>query len=229
MVQNPVDQRILKRVESLIQKADQVLATDTPNPPGVFGFPTLDPGAYYEWRGQSLSFLTDLLGPQHVYVKDFETEVGRGYTSEAKAGQGILRAVREDVVNGYLTTIRELIHADVFSDFLDMANYLLAEGYKDPAAVLAGGVLEEHLRQLCKKHSVDVEIHTGSGPRPKNADTMNAHLAKAGVYSVLEQKSVTAWLDLRNKAAHSKYSEYDRNQVESFIGALPDFMARNPA
>ena len=34
---------------------------------------------------------------------------------------------------------------------LEMAEHLLAADYKDAAAVLGGGVLEEHLRQLCKK------------------------------------------------------------------------------
>ena len=45
--------------------------------------------------------------------------------------------------------------------------------------------------------------------RPKKTDRMNSELTKAEAYSKLDQKSVTAWLDLRNKAAHGKYDEYD--------------------
>ena len=33
------------------------------------------------------------------------------------------------------------------------------------------------------------------------------------VYSGLDQKSVTRWLDLRNKASHGKHSEYTKEQV----------------
>src|SRR6516162_7987576 len=64
---------------------------------------------------------------------------------------GVLRALREDYLAGHLQSFHDLIHADLFSDFLDMAQYFFDEGYKDPAAVMAGGVLEEHLRKLCGK------------------------------------------------------------------------------
>ena len=46
------------------------------------------------------------------------------------------------------------MHAELFADFLEMADYLLSEGYKDPAAVLGGSMLEEHLRQL--RQSMDI-------------------------------------------------------------------------
>lgn len=103
---------------------------------------------------------------------------------------GILNALSKDYSAGYLKTIKELIHADVFSDFLEMADHLLEEGYKDPAAVLGGGVLEEHLRKLCEKHGI-LAVQAG---RPKKAETMNTDLAGASVYSKLDQKNVTAWL-----------------------------------
>ena len=45
-------------------------------------------------------------------------------------------------------------------------------------------------------------------------ESITSELAKQGVYSKLEQKNVTAWLDLRNKAAHGKYSEYNDNQAK---------------
>ena len=61
---------------------------------------------------------------------------------------GALTALRPAIGSGYLLSVQELIHADVFADFPEMAQYLLGEGYKDSAAVLIGGVLEEHLRKL---------------------------------------------------------------------------------
>jgi hypothetical protein len=137
---------------------------------------------------------------------------------------GILSGLRIAYAGGYLATVAELIHADVFSDFLEMAEYLLSEGYKDPAAVIIGSVLEEHLRQLCAKNSMPVEV----GGKPKKADQLNAELAGKGVYSKLDLKSITAWLDLRNKAAHGKYSEYTKSQVELNLRLIQDFMIRVP-
>lgn len=138
---------------------------------------------------------------------------------------GVLRALRADYSAGYLSTVEELIHADLFSDFLEMAEHLLNQGYKDPSAVLVGSVLEEHLRKLCLKNGLPVSV----GSNYKKADTLNADLAGASVYSKLDQKSITAWLDLRNKAAHGKYAEYTKDQVQLMLDGVRNFMARNAA
>ena len=118
--------------------------------------------------------------------------------------------------------MQALVRADVFADFLEMAEYLIQQGYKDPAAVLIGGVLEEHLRGLCGPRGIDVTV---SG-RPKKVDAMNAELTGAGAYNKLDQKVVTAWLDLRNNAAHGKYDQYNDDQVRSMLAGVREFVAR---
>lgn len=138
---------------------------------------------------------------------------------------GMCEALKTAYASGYLHQIEELIRADLFADFLDMGEYLLKEGYKDPAAVIIGGVLEEHLRKLCLKNSIDITIDEHF----KKADTMNADLANSHVYNRLDQKSITAWLDLRNKAAHGKYTEYTEDQVKLALQGIRDFIARFPA
>ena len=138
---------------------------------------------------------------------------------------GILTSLRNDVSAGRMSTVTELLHAEIFGDFLDMAQHLLDEGYKDPAAVLVGGVLEEHLRKLCGKHG----ISTLNGTRPKKADTMNAELAAAPAYSKIDQKNVTAWLGLRNDAAYGNYGEYKPEQVALLVQSVRDFVTRVPA
>ncbi len=142
---------------------------------------------------------------------------------------GVLRGLYQDLKAGSLKSISELIHAEIFSDYIEMAEYLLDEGYKDPAAVITGSTLEEHIRKLCIKNGIDIEIMPSGKLRPKKADAMNSDLAKQKIYSKLEQKSVTAWLDLRNTAAHGKYSEYDDNQVKQMITGVRNFIVRNPA
>jgi hypothetical protein len=68
-----------------------------------------------------------------------------------------------------------VIHGTVFADFLDMAQHLLDNGYKDAAAVIAGSSLESHLRHLCSKHGVDADTPDG---KHKKADRINAELTK---------------------------------------------------
>lgn len=166
--------------------------------------------------------------PNSQYVKAID-EIAESYLlatgSSARGIAGVLTALREAYASGYLTTVSELIHADLFSDFIEMAEYLLSEGYKDPAAVIIGSTLEEHLRQLCVKNG----LPTTAGGKPKKADQLNADLKNASVYSNLDLKSITSWLDLRNKAAHGKYTEYTKEQVQLMIQGIQDFMTRNPA
>ena len=58
---------------------------------------------------------------------------------------------------------------------------------------------------------------------------MNAELAAKGVYSIQEQKSVTAWLDLRNKAAHGEYDSYNKEKVEILHDSVDLFLRQHPA
>lgn len=148
-------------------------------------------------------------GTHSVYVNQCEEIVRAGGHPGHRAMQlvGVVDSLRSDVVAGYLQSQRELIHGELFGDFLEMAQHLLDEGYKDPAAVVAGSSLEAHLRQLCQKAGVELDHSAGDDFVPKKADRLNSELAKVGAYSKLDQKNVTAWLDLRNKAAHGHYDE----------------------
>ncbi len=142
---------------------------------------------------------------------------------------GVVRALRTAFESGYLRSITELIHAELFSDFLEMADHLHQSGFKDPAAVVAGSALEAHLRKLCEKHRLPTETETTSGLKATKADRLNADLCKADVYTKLDQKSVTAWLDLRNKAAHGEHDEYTTDQVALLIEGVRNFISRHAA
>jgi hypothetical protein len=134
---------------------------------------------------------------------------------------GVLTSIREAIDSGYLEQATDIIHGAVFADFLEMAQHLLDNGYKDAAAVIAGSSLEAHLRHLCDTHGVNATTMDG---KPKKADRMNAELAKAKIYEILDQKNITAWLDLRNKAAHGEYAKYTPEVVANLISGIRHFI-----
>lgn len=138
---------------------------------------------------------------------------------------GILRGLRDAYANGYMRSIEELIHGDVFADFIEMAEHLVISKFPLPAAVLAGAVLEEHVRKLCDKHGVTLVDQKGA---PKSVETMNQDLAKQGVYTKPVQMSVTAWYATRTSAAHNK-PDFDPALVPSMIRDVRDFVGRFPA
>jgi hypothetical protein len=175
----------------------------------------------------SLAAAIERLAPPgtHYYTSFQDLKKDGLYYRDIPTLVGIAEALKTAYASGYLRKVEELIHADLFADFLAMGEYLLEEGYKDPAAVIIGGVLEEHLRKLCLKNSIDIIINNHF----KKADTMNSDLARSNVYNRLDQKNITAWLDLRNKAAHGRYTEYTDDQVDVALLGIRDFIARFPA
>jgi hypothetical protein len=218
-------QKYSTRVDALISLADRTLST-TKHPSGI-GTSTVDRELFNELRTSSLSFIKNLYGDKHPYFKDFDDRTTRAEPRETQNAKGILKAVKAEIDNDWLSSMKGLVSADIFSDFLEMAEHLLSEKYEHPAAVMIGSVLEEHLRQLCDKNEIAVtEIKNGKSV-PKKADLLNAELAGQGVYNKLDQKNVTAWLDLRNKAAHGKYNEYNIQQVEFMLQAVTEFITRN--
>jgi len=142
------------------------------------------------------------------------------------AGQiGVADSLLHNIRAGYLRTLEELVHGELFGNFLEMAQYLLDSGYKDAAAVIGGSTLEAHLKQLCKKAGIPTDV----AGKPKKSDTINSELTGVNTYSKLDQKNVTAWLGLRNNAAHGDYAAYDKAQVGLLISAVRDFITRVPA
>lgn len=213
-------QSFKSRIERLLVKGTAVLRTHSPNPPGVIGFPTLSDRAFAEWRTQSLSLLTNLLGPKHTYVVSFEQKVEEGYVSSVEAGMGILNAVREDLEDGFLTDVRTLVSAEVFTGFLAMAGHLVDSGYKDPGASLCGAVLERGLRQIATNKGVKVRERD-------DLSALNQKLAAREVYTRLVQKRLALWTDVRNAADHGKFSDYSQTDVKDMHQGVSSFLAEH--
>lgn len=212
---------LVDRTDYLISQGKRVIETRVPS---QFTGPLVNIGMQEGFRTAALSFIKNLYGEGHPYFTEFDERVRGEGVAETEIGINILFAIRKELEDDWLVSIKQLVSADIFSDFLEMSKYLLDQRYKDPAAVMIGSVLEEHLRILCSIYSVDVTVLKHGVPVHKNADTINADLVKVSAYGVLEQKSVTAWLDLRNRAAHGKYSEYTQEQVELMYHGVLNFL-----
>ena len=161
--------------------------------------------------------------PSSTYARDVERQRTTPSEPRLRALAGIVTALRDDIRAGWLASFIELAHADTYNDYLEMAEGLSAQQYKDAAAVIAGISLEVHLRTLSTKYGINLQASNGS---PKKADTLNADLKKAGIYNALEQKQVTAWLGIRNSAAHGNYIDYDDAAVKALIDGVRNFTAK---
>lgn len=161
--------------------------------------------------------------PTSTYARDMERQRTAPSEPRLRALAGIVTALRDDIRAGWLASVIELAHADTYNDYLEMAEGLSTQQYKDAAAVIAGTSLEVHLKALAAKNGINLQASKGSS---KKADTLNADLKKAGIYNALEQKQITAWLGIRNSAAHGNYNDYDDAAVKALIDGVRNFTAK---
>ncbi len=216
------------RLERAIEKGETNLREHVRD--GHMGRVYIDGGAHEEWYAQSLSLLQTVFGTESTYAKHFAKEAEGSTDNNVERGLGVVRAALEDVSNGYLWTVSELIHAETFDSFLEQAAHLLEAKYKDAAAVIAGSTLEEHLRALGTKHGVPISATNAKGKtESRAAATISDELKVAGAYNQIENSTVQGFLALRNQAAHGHYKEYEAEQVRSMIDGIRSFMLRNPA
>jgi hypothetical protein len=214
-----LDDRAGERIAALVTKAEALLRTYRRPPDGFIGFEGwVDSDLFAEWRSQSLVVLTQLLGAEHGYATSYrENTETPSVPSSVKQGMGVLRAAAEDLSGGYLFNVRALIAAEVFDDFLEMAEHLLATGYKDPAASLIGAVLEDGLRRSAKASGVAFKPGDGLG-------ALNTALMKAGVYSKLVHSKIDTCRVVRNAADHGKFDEYAEADVRSMLSGVRDVL-----
>lgn len=184
-----------------------------------------------------ISGVSRIVGNNSEYYKSIQIAYDKNLSShyynngiKLKHIIGVVKALRKDLEMGYIQSLYEIIHGNVFSDYIEMSSHLLEEGYKDPAAVLTGSTLENHLRNLCIKHSIEIEKQSEKGKIIYlKSDFLNSELAKNEAYTKLYQKQISAWLDLRNNAAHGKYEQYNEFQVQSMIEGVRNFILQYPA
>ena len=205
--------RILERLDSLIDMGATVLRA----PVREMGY-YVDTGLFQQWRTSSLAFLRATLGTDSVHYQEFEERCKHYQRSQTTLGLGTLRAAKEDIEGGYLQRVEVLVSASVFSDFLEMAEHLLDNGYKDPTASLIGAVLEDGLRRICVNNGITLKMK-------EDISSLNQKLAQKQVYNPLQQKQIQVWNDIRNNADHGNFDEYKAENVKEMLEGFQKFLS----
>ena len=220
-----VEQKILDRFQKLINEGNILLESiiftrEEVASRGEFAEGRVDNALAVKWKVRCLHFLHQLCGANHTYYESVKSLYNNGFSTAPYVVNDvliILKAAKEDYIEGELIEFRTLIEAEVFDELLEQAEELFKKGYYQPAAVIAGCVSEDGLRKLCARNSIALSAKATIEP-------MNVELAKAGIYNKLVQKKITALADLRNKAAHGEWSEFTEKDVEDMIRDVRRFM-----
>lgn len=228
MIPNRVMEKlIIQEIEDLVRTGEK-LAADASVSDSSLGHERVQELMSITTRGGQL--IVRLYGSDSQYFQTFKSVMEdknfammhSGYYKHVASVVGIFKGIEHDIKSGMLTNFRSLIQAEIFADFLDMAEHLYRENYKDAAAVLLGAILEDSLRKVAEVNRVDTLNSKG---KPLTIDPLNAALARRGVYNALVQKQITSWANLRNDAAHGHFDRYDSDQVQQMLIFVQKFCA----
>ena len=214
-------EQLKKRFDELVSQANSVAATKQSQYDSISGksYEQVDPDQLLNWCVKARSLLSRACGQNSEHFKSFvEAEKPRSFErNPARLSRllSVFLAAKEDFEGGHLTSTRNLIQAEVFSTEFEQARELLSSGYRLPAAVVCGVILETNLRTLCNELNLPIG----------KLDKMNADLAKAGRYNSLVQKRITALAAIRNSAAHGNLGDFNDNDVETMIDETESLIA----
>lgn len=113
-----------------------------------------------------------------------------------------------------LYEIRQLVAADLFDSELAAAEELAKKGFLRPAGVVAGVVLENHLKEVCQQRGIAVRKQ-----RP-TIGHLNDLLKNHSVVDVPEFRRIGYMADIRNLCGHKRKREPTREEVEGMIAEV---------
>jgi len=204
-----LEEKLIERMEALIVKGQNVLSTKDES--------YVSNNIFQEWRVGSLSFLEQVFDKDGVMPHEYKKNCEFNNYYDAESGLSILKAAKEEIESGYLKGLETLISADIFSDFLEMCEHLLEQGYKEPSASLVGAVLEDGLRRITENNNITLK-------KKEDISSLNKKLADAKVYSRLTQKKIQVWNDIRNNSDHGKFEEFKEGDVRDMLSGVQKFL-----
>lgn len=166
------------------------------------------------WLAAALNIVQVVLPDSNAgYRKGVEkiAEADHGNTIDNAVGEvaAILENLIKDIQAGLLSTVADHVRAEVFDDFLGHAKLYMKKGRKNEAGVIAGVVFEDTVRRVCRKHSIS--------ERGEKLDNLISQLAKSNVFSTTKAKRARAAADVRNKATHAQWDEFDDNDLKTTV------------
>lgn len=209
------------RLTKLIGDCSKVLATRQTSSQG---HEQLNEPAAHGWATNAQALVRSIFGPDSEHYRE-ASRFGSLYLSPERIEilQGILRSAADALDQGYVFEMRQLARADVEGDLITQAQELHAASYSRAAVVIAGAVLEEHLRAVAPSWSVAT---TNAAGKNLTLEPLNVELKRAGAYDDVMRSRITAMGTTRNEVAHGQPFNRTDDEVRRFIEDVIDVCDR---
>ena len=225
------DQKVRAHFHELIDEGEQLLK--------IFDKQSEDQYRIYEAWCVKASSLVLLLYGKSGKAEKYQEILERiwplgysfvGFTRKAiLAKLSTLSGLNHNYENGFLDSLHDRAVTNISADYMEQAEAMLGEGIEGqydhvPAAVLCGAVLENRLRGYCENHDPRLPTTKPNGDS-KTLGALIEELDKAKAFDKQTRKMLKAWADIRNAAAHGRFDEFTREQVELMLLGVNGFLA----
>ena len=158
--------------------------------------------------------------PTSAYLQKANIVVAKDWGYNIHDGVAELRALLinllKDADAGLLVSVGDQVRAETFDDFLDHAIAYLNDDRKNEAGAIAGVVFEDSIRRVCRKHAIqekDIKL-----------DQLISQLMAKGHISATKAKRARVAADVRTKATHAQWDEFDKPDVLATIEFTREFI-----
>lgn len=129
---------------------------------------------------------------------------------------GLLGSAQQAWSQGLLRKIEYVIAAETFDDFLNHAEHFHKGNKKIEASVLASAVLEDTVKKICRKNSLN--------PSGKSLDELIDELAKSDVITPVKAKRYKGYSGVRNSSLHAEWDQIDIKDVGELIKGVREMI-----
>lgn len=208
---------LIAQAEAILQIGEKVLSTETRQ--GQTN-PLVNEQQFHDFRISALSYLSRVFGEGSTSYQSFKTEVTHATGSRTKRGIGILTAAKRELQGDWLETTSGTISSDTLMDMIQLARMQLDQNNIGAAAIIAGTILEKHLRNICLARGVAVNNEIQGKVIPKKGLQLTGEAYKKKVYGRKENKEIISWLELSNTAATGIHDALKAAEVKKMLGGI---------
>ena len=145
----------------------------------------------------------DLLGEPEFNPKD-------AFWDRFACQRGILSGALARL-DSVLRDITGILQSNLFDNELDAAENLLNTGYIRAAGVIAGVVLEGHLKTIINNHQIEIT------QKDSGISHLNEKLKEENIYDIVQWRKIQQLTDIRNYCGHKKEREPTKDEVKELI------------
>ena len=179
---------------------------------------------FHDFRISALSYLVRVFGEESTLHQSFKSEVTQATASRTRRGMGILAAAEKELRGDWLETTAGALTRDILADMLRLAKGHLDEKRPRAAAIVAGAVLEKHLRGLCLAKGIRIYNEVGNKAVDKKGLQLAGEAYKKKLFERNDNKAILAWLASCEQAADPRGKEPGMDEVKSMLGGLASLL-----